>query len=285
MSVLAGGNVMVSLKSVLQGGVEYARTDIEQRSEGEAQIARWETTKVVEDAEEHARAVQVRGQCVNMVRSVCAKTAFGLICPASAREELGAAKAHAQEIAAEFNATAKTCRIRVYVLEGVIADQDSGAIQAIASEVRELLSDMSESVGRNDASGAREAVSRAAQIVSVLNNGSAETLTAAIGAARTLARALVRADKVGETHDSVLTRLRAEAAIIERARASFAIEALPQQVSPEAYNVTDSTEVHEPDFLGDVDASRAVDRDLAGHKADETNSLEDAARQALLRGV
>lgn len=233
-SILKPG-ILVSLHTELRGGVTYTRTDLDAEARDGVDVARWETTRVIEDPAEHKRAEQARSKAGNLIRSVCAKTAFGLLCPVSRETELDAAVRDARQVADDFNASSNYARVRVYTIKGRIASTDEEAARAIASEVRGLLADMERGVRSADAGLIRDAANRAKQLGGVLGAERADKIEGAVKAARDAARAIVRrVEKDGEEAARVVRSL--SVAPIEEARAAFldldedtheAIEALP----------------------------------------------------------
>ncbi len=216
--------ILVSLKTSLRGGVVYERRDLptgEAASAAEAAgIARWETTRIIDDPEEHEKAVKTRGVCARTIRSLCVSTAFGLLCAESAEAKLDAAIEEARRIANEHNQVSKSNSITVHVLKGRIASSDEEAARAIASEVTDLLSQMEEGIRRVDVKAVRDAANRARQIGAVLDESQAKVVSAAVEQARSAAREIVkRVSKGGEDAVEVIKSLSVSA--IETARFAF----------------------------------------------------------------
>lgn len=186
---------LVSLKTSVRGNVSYQRKDIEaeHKTEDGKAMARWETERVIADATEHDAAIKARTKARVMVTSVCTASAFGLLCPESAAEELEKAIEGARQVAESFNAEAKLTRLSVYVITGRIAQDDVEAVKAINSEIRDLLSDMQEGIGNCDAKAVREAASKARSLGSMLSFDAAAKVQIAIEAARKSAREIVKA--------------------------------------------------------------------------------------------
>ena len=136
--------LLVSLKTTIRGGVDYRRVDLDavrKSNNGEA-VTRWETTRTIEDPEEHERAVKVRGKANGLIRGVCSFTSFGLLCPYDREERLDSAIEEARRLTEDFNSTATHSDVSVYVLRGRIAETDEEATRALVSEVQGLLSAM-----------------------------------------------------------------------------------------------------------------------------------------------
>ena len=187
--------LLVSLKTSITGNVSYDRRDIESnhRTEEGKSKAKWETERTVEDPEELERAAETRGKAASLIRSVCAKSAFGLLCPETAAEELTKAVENARALAEEFNSTAKLTRVTIYVMTGRIAPDDVEAVKALNSEVRDLLSDMQRGVEKFDVKVIRESASKAKQLGAMLSVEAAGRVQVAIDAARGAASKIVKA--------------------------------------------------------------------------------------------
>ncbi len=214
--------LLVSLHTRLEGGVRYTRVDLEagRSADDTSTVAKWETTRVVEDAEEHARAVKVRGKCVYIVRSVCSQSAFGLLCASSSEKALDAAIAEARVLADTFNASAQSTRISIYALKGRIAESDGEAARAIASELRELLDNMKAGIDAADVAAIREAANKAKKVGSMLDEATANKVSAAIDEARAVAREIVkRAVSGGEDAATVVQGIQLKA--LDEARFAF----------------------------------------------------------------
>ena len=187
--------LLVSLKTSVRGNVSYQRKDIEaehQTDDGKSQ-AKWETERVITDAAEHDAAIKARTKARVMVTSVCTASAFGLLCPESAGDELEKAIAGARKVADDFNAEAKLTRLSVYVITGRIAQDDVEAVKAINSEVRDLLADMEEGIKNCDVKAIREAASKARSLGSMLSLEAAAKIQIAVDAVRLSARKIVAA--------------------------------------------------------------------------------------------
>lgn len=213
--------VLVSLKSSVTGGTSYTRTelDADERADGR-KVERWETTKVVEDPEEHEAARRARGKARGEISRVCVHTAFGMLCPEADEEALSAAIARARALVDEFNASARTCRVSLYVLRGHIATTDEEAARAIGDEVAGLVSEMSAGIDRLDVEAIRAAADKARQLGAMLSAEQQETVGEAVKAARAAARTIVaRVGKEGEDKAVVLADIKRGA--IEKARMAF----------------------------------------------------------------
>jgi len=142
---------------------------------------------------EYEAATKVRSKVRSVVSSVCANSAFGLLCPEKSTDDLDSAITKARRLTEEFNATAKLTRVRVYVIAGRIAPDDVEAVRAINGEVRDLLTDMAEGVRNLDVKTVRDAADRARDIGRMLAPDAQARIQAAIDAARSAARQIVKA--------------------------------------------------------------------------------------------
>lgn len=214
---------LVSLKTSLQGGVSYQRVDLDaDKPEGDdaAAIARWETTRRIDDPDEHKRAVKARGAASALIRAVCTHTAFGLLCPESRGSELDEAIRDAQALIDTHNQAAHSTHVRVYVLRGRIASTDEEAVRALSSEVREVLEEMQSGIRRLDVEGIRSAASRARKLGAILDAEQATKVNRAVEAARDAAKQIVKRIDV-EAADAVRAVAETMSGPIEQARFAF----------------------------------------------------------------
>jgi hypothetical protein len=190
--------LLVSLKTSLNGNVSYIKQTIEAETitgDGK-QRATWETTRVIDDPEEHERAEKIRSKANSLIRGVCAVSAFGLLCPEADSEKLSMAIDEARQLVRGFNATAKLSRVAVHVITGRIAPDDVEAVKAINSEIRDLMTDMTTGLQNMDADAIRAAASRAKAVATMLPADIAARAQLAIDTARKAARTI---KKAGET--------------------------------------------------------------------------------------
>lgn len=187
--------LLVSLKTSVSGNVSYQKQVIEDAhlTEDGAQQARWETQRTISDPEEHENAVKARSKARAKIRSVCADSAFGMLCPESDADKLEAAIKEAREIADGFNEVAKLTRVTVYVITGRIAPDDVEAVKAINSEVKDLLNAMSAGIENLDVKKVREAASRAKEVGAMLSTDAQARVQIAVDAARAAAKKIVAA--------------------------------------------------------------------------------------------
>lgn len=229
--------ILVALRSSVDGGVVYRRTDL--APEGEAQmaegaaVARWETTKIVDDPAEHEKATKVRASALTEIGRVCVRTSFGLVATQANEGLLDEAHRKARAMIDEFNASARCTRVSLFMLKGRVASTDEEAARAIGAEVASLIGEMSKGIDRLDPEAIRSAARKALQIGAVLDEAQALTVDTAVQAARKAARAIVkRVQKEGEDAAVVLASI--QRGDIERARISFLdVEEREQTAAPE----------------------------------------------------
>lgn len=212
--------VLVSLKTSVKGNVSYVKTTlydgVRESEDDTTLVAKWETTRRIADAAEHKAAAEARSKARSLIGGVCAQSAFGLLCPDSKTDQLREAIEAAQKVCADFNASAKLSRVDLYVIAGRIAEDDVQAVQAISSEVRDLLSTIETGLANLDVKSVREAASKARSIGQVLAPAAQERVKTAIDIARSAARKIVAAgEQVAQEID------REAIAAIAKARTAF----------------------------------------------------------------
>jgi hypothetical protein len=209
--------LLVALKSRVAGGIHYRRVDLDAPDDA---TARWETTRTIDNPDEHERAVKARGLALTEIRRVCSATSFGLLCPEAYEGDLDAAIERAASVVRSFNATAECTRVDVFALKGRVAATDEEAARAIGDEVAEMLRGMEAGIDRLDPEAIRLAATKARELSAMLAPEQAERVADAIGAARKAAREIVkRVQKAGEPAAEVLRSLSRSA--IEKARMAF----------------------------------------------------------------
>lgn len=212
--------ILVSLKTSLHGGVSYARRDLDAEKDGKSEIERWETTRVIDDPEEHDKAVKMRAKARNLISKHCTPTSFGLLCPLGVEDELNEAIRKARAMVDDFNRATTYARVNVYVLKGRIAETDEEATRAIASDVASLLEDMQRGIKAVDVKAIRDAATKARAMGAMLGEEKAEQVSRAIDQARKAAREIVkRVEKGGEDANKVLETISTKP--IESARFAF----------------------------------------------------------------
>lgn len=190
--------LLVSLKTSVSGNVAYRKQDIERDHVDEtgARRAKWETERTVNDPAEFEEATKIRSKARSLIGGLCVASSFGLLCPLSRADELGAMVKEAQALAADFNSRARLTRVAVYVIAGQIAADDVEATKAINSEIRDLLDRMESGVRNLDVEAIRDAANRARSVGTMVSAAASERLQKAIDVARSAARRMVKA---GET--------------------------------------------------------------------------------------
>ena len=213
--------LLVSLKTTIAGGVSYQREDL---GEGDASdgayITKWNTTRRVDDPQEHERAVKARGKARSLITAVCAQSEFGLLCPTARATELEEAIKQARVVAGEFNASASTSHIAMYTITAQIASTDQEAVREISAEMAVLMTQMREGIKDADPAAIREAAAKARSVGQMLDAPTQEKVSKAIEQAREAARAIVRrVEKDGEKAADVVAELRIDA--VQGARFAF----------------------------------------------------------------
>src|SRR5262245_7773611 len=195
---------LVSVKTSVSGNVYYRTHDLPldfKAYEDDATVARvtrWETTKTVTDPKEHERALKARSLARSAIQTVCAHSAFGLLCPEQNAEKLATAVAKARDIADQFNATAQVTRLSVNVLVGRIAPDDVEAVRAINSEIRDLMDTMASGLAGLDVQRVRDAANKARSVSQMLDANAGERVAKAIEVARKAAEEIVKAGEAAE---------------------------------------------------------------------------------------
>ena len=185
---------LVSLKTSVKGNVQYTPTDRKVTVDDDGkEITEIETTRTIADPQEFKRAGDARSKARSVLTSVCVNSAFGLLCPEKAREELDAAVRDAHKIVDDFNRSAGLTRVGIYVMIGHVASDDVEAVKAINSEVSDLLGQMEEGLKNLDVKSVRDAANRAKSIGQMLAPDAAVRVQMAIDAARASARKIVKA--------------------------------------------------------------------------------------------
>lgn len=185
--------LLVSLSTSVRGNVKYVSKDLENKTlKGGALKAKWETERTINDPAEYERAIQCRSKVRSYITGVCSNSAFGLLCPESAAEDLEKAIADARRAASDFNKSAKLTKIGVFVITGRIAQDDMEAVRAINSELSELLTDMESGIEGGDAKQIRESAGKAKEIAEMLNKEARIQAELAIEAGRRAATAIAK---------------------------------------------------------------------------------------------
>lgn len=210
--------LLVSMNTSIRGNIHYRTNELEGvhvTDEGE-QRARWETERIVSDPAEHEAAVKLRTKVRGLIVSQCASSAFGLLCPEDKADELRQAIVEARTLVDGFNEDARLTRMSFNVLYGRIAQDDVEAVEAIAAEVRGLMSDMQAGLERLDVKAVRDAAAKAKGLGTMLSVDAKARLEVAVEAARSSCRKIVKAGEAAavEIDQAAIAR-------IEMARTSF----------------------------------------------------------------
>jgi hypothetical protein len=263
--------LLVSLSARKAGGIEYARVNLENKTEDEGtKVEKWETTKTVVDPAEEERATKVRGKCRSIISSVCTKSAFGLLCPADKEMALDEAIKQSRALCDTFNASASVTQISVFVLKGRIAESDQEAASAIADEIKGLLSEMRNGIATADVKAIRDAASRAKQMGRMLDEMTAKKITAAVEEARFVAKEITRRLDDPDEAESVAAYV-AEIKLASLSESRFAfLDMDPMEAATPIEMETRSVELQgdEDDGPPDVD-TRAEELDADAVKAAE----------------
>lgn len=187
--------LLVALNTSIKGNISYGTVEIEGThiTESGEQRARWETTRVIIDPDEHSAAWAARVKARSLVKKVCAQSAFGLLCPEDRADELIAAITEARQVVQDFNDEASLTRLSVNVIFGRIAQDDVEAIRAISAEIRDLMDDMQQGLQNLDVKRVRDAAGKAKQVGEMLSDDARQRLESAIDIARKSARQIVKA--------------------------------------------------------------------------------------------
>jgi len=251
--------ILVSLRTSLDGGVSYNRVDLEHdRDASGADVARWETKRVIDDPEEHARAVKIRGKARSEIAKHCTPTSFGLLCRLDRVDELNEAVRRARAMCDSFNASATYSRVNVYVLTGRIAETQEEATRAIAREITDLLDEMNAGIRDVNPEAIRKAAAKAKAIGAMLDASKASAVQSAVAQARKAAREIVkRVEKGGEDSIKVAKTLSVSTKPIEAARFAFLDLDAPTSAEPKAATPRDV----------DTDTGPTLDKARAIYKA------------------
>jgi len=187
--------LLVALNTSIKGNISYGTVEIEGKhiDENGEERARWETTRVIMDPVEHELAWKVRVKARNLIKAVCAQSAFGLLCPEDRAGELIAAIAEARQMVQEFNDQAMLTSLSANVIFGRIEQDDVEAIRAISGEIRSLVEDMQIGLKNLDVKRVRDAASKAKSVGEMLSPDARQRLEEAVQVARKSARQIVKA--------------------------------------------------------------------------------------------
>ncbi len=114
--------ILVALKTSVNGGVEYARSGVEEDEEG--RVKKWETTRLMEDPAERKGANEIASKASNLISRLCVRTSFGLLCRIDREAELDEAVVAMRALVTEWNRKAIHSFVTVSAIKGRIADND-----------------------------------------------------------------------------------------------------------------------------------------------------------------
>lgn len=215
--------LLVNVKSTVKGGVSYQRVDLDaddNTKRDDADITRWETTRVIEDKDEYEKATKCRSNALSLIRKVCSATTFGLLCPNEQEGALDEAIKTARQLVDNHNANAQHTQVGVFVLKGRVASDDAEAARAITQEVAELTVKMDAGIKAFDPKAIRDAASRARELSSMLSEDAQGKINGAIEQARKAARMIVKRIET-EGEDRALVMMDIQRGQIESARIAF----------------------------------------------------------------
>lgn len=189
--------LLVALSSQVRGNTTYLKEQLEYAHlvAGGEERSKWETTKMVIDPAEQEAASKVRDKCRSLIKSVCSKAEFGLLCPEDRRADLLERIEECNELTAEFNREAVYTHVGVSVFWGTVAQDDVRATREIMKEVRELMEDMQSGLAELDVKKVRAIADKARQMGQILTPEAKTKVDIAVNTAR---RACTRIVKAGE---------------------------------------------------------------------------------------
>lgn len=203
---------LVSLSTSIDGGVDYQRIDLENHHVDDSgqERSRWETTKIVVDPAEHAKAVEVRGKCRSLITGVCTASARHLMCPSEREPLLRERIAEARELAWKFNQEARTTSVTISVIVSRIASDDQEAAREINREFRELVALAEQGVAQMDKKQVQQAAAKMKDLGQVFNPDSKLQVDDAVAAFRKVARKMGKAGEAAalEIDEQTLATLR-----------------------------------------------------------------------------
>lgn len=191
---------LVGVKTSIKGNVDYIKNEIEAdhtTAEG-VRRAKWETERLIQDPEEFEAAKKTRDKARSLLSSVCSTTAFGLLCPEVAEDDLDKAVAEARRRVDEFNRGSSVTKVYFDVITGRIEQDDVTAVRAINREVRQLLESAKEGVRNLNVEAIRDANSRLTQIGAMLSLEAQAKIKLSIEASRKTAKEIKKLEKSGE---------------------------------------------------------------------------------------
>ena len=217
MRVLKPG-YLISLKTNRHGGVKIRRksldvnpSDVTVIDESVTSVTKSEVTTIIADKNELKAAEKLRGALRYSVASHCAWSEFGLLAPRAKIETVRAAFKEAKEQARGWNANHTITRVDIFMLEGEIAENEAAASAAAASEVKDLIDEMKETILSGNVEYLRNNVlKKASQFQKMLDGEAATKFGSAIEEVRKAAREIVKGITKGEDVAMVVSKLKLE---------------------------------------------------------------------------
>jgi hypothetical protein len=185
--------LLVSLKTSLRGNVKYDKRDIDEHAQESTVVTEWNTTRTIDNIAEYEAGKKAQSRASSIIRSVCTKSAFGLLCPEAQAWRLDDAMTQARAVVDAFNATAQLSRLSVNIIAGKIASDDVEAVRAINSEVRDLIDAMADGMQKLDVKAIRDAADKARDVGNMLSPDASVRVAVAIKTARDAAKQIVKA--------------------------------------------------------------------------------------------
>jgi hypothetical protein len=222
--------ILVALKTSVHGGVQYQRNTLEEEADG--RVAKWETTRYMDDPAEHEAATKLAGKAAQLVSRLCVRTPFGILCPVDREAELDAAVIEMRAMVTGWNSKSVHSIISVNAIKGRIADNDEEAARAILEEAGQLLAQMDRAIADADVEAIKAAAMRTKRLTDMMTTDSTEVLTKAIKAARETAKIIKKrgedvADRVAKVKIEIEREAFDEARVAFLGIADKVIEALP----------------------------------------------------------
>jgi hypothetical protein len=187
--------ILVVMRTSIINNVTYEKTMIQSEhitDEG-TEEASWETKRVVKDPAEFDLAKRARADAAAPLRRVCVQTSFGMLCPKDLAQDLDAAIKESRAAVDAFNMVANLTRLKVFILCGVVADNDVEAVRAISAEIQDLIAEMKDGIENADPTKIRVAATRAKALGRMMSGEAAEKVQNVIATAREAATRIVRA--------------------------------------------------------------------------------------------
>lgn len=214
---------MVRISVPVRGGVSYSVRTIESETvapDGTARAA-WETTRIVEDRAEHDAATALRARIRNyLAGTLCRVGDLGTFLPEASAPEFDRRLTEAEGWAAEFNGSARTCRVRIGAVRGRIEADSEREVAAVRREISAMLQAVEAGVRAMDPVAIRKAATEAREAARVLSPRAASQVDAAIEEARKIAREAQARVKAGADRAAiVITEDRIQA--LRTARVAF----------------------------------------------------------------